>query len=235
MIMCERISLFFDCVFNFLNSVKEWICNNQETISFVIDTLCMIATVAAVIVAICANKTSSKSLKYSLKVQEQSKNVDLFDKRVSLAEDLKSGKSISELSLKLLFDDKIFEEYEELKKVYEEKKALEHDRSVYIQNVREPDGAGGFYNPVEDIAELEAKMESYGKTEESKKEFEELCKKHQIYYSESGNPEDTKCYNYSEISEKIGNCTIKAKKQLDKVLEEMEESIGDSISSIKLK
>lgn len=233
--MCEKIDAFFDCVFNRLDSFSEWICNNQEAISFVIDTLCMVATVAAVIVAICANKTSSKSLKYSLRVQEQSKNVDLFDKRVLLAEDLKSGKSISELSLKLLFDDEIFEEYEELKKVYQEKKAFEHDMSVYIQNVREADGAGGYYNPVEDITALEAKMESYGETEESKKEFEELCKKHQNYYSESGNPEDSKWYNYSEISQCIGNSTIKANKQLQKVLDEMEKFIDKSISSIKLK
>lgn len=233
--MCEKITAFLNCVFNRLDSVYIWFCNNQETISIITDILCMVATVAAVIVAICANKTSSKSLKYSLKVQEQSKNIDLFEKRVALAEAIKSGDSISELSLKLLFKEAIFKDYEEYKKTLQEKKGFEHDMSVYIQNVHKSDGEGGYYNPIEDIVELETKIETYGETEESKKEFEQLCEKHQICYSESGNPEDSKWYNYSKISQSIGSSTIKANKQLEKVLEEMEEFIKKSISSIKLK
>lgn len=201
----------------------------------IINVISTVVALGAVIVAIVANRKASQSLKYSLKMQEQSKNIDLFEKRVALAEAIKSGDSISELSLKLLFKEAIFKDYEEYKKTLQEKNGFEHDMSVYIQNVYEPDGEGGYYNPIEDIVELETKIETYGETEESKKEFEQLCEKHQIYYSESGKPEDSKWYNYSEISQGIGSSTIKANKQLEKVLEEMGEFIKKSISSIKLK
>ena len=69
-------------------TIAEWMTTNKECISLVIDILGTIATVAAVFVAIVANCKSNQSLKYSLKMQEQAKNVDLFDRRISIITDI---------------------------------------------------------------------------------------------------------------------------------------------------
>lgn len=80
------------------------------------DELGVIATVSAVIVALVANKKASEQLKSALEMQEQSKNVSLLDKRVELAEAIQSGKSVSELTLQVLFNDEIVNHYKAWKK-----------------------------------------------------------------------------------------------------------------------
>ena len=66
-----------------------------------------IATFSAVVVALCANGQAKKQLKSALEMQEQSKNVELMDKRIALAESIQKGHEVSEMSLKILFDDEI--------------------------------------------------------------------------------------------------------------------------------
>ena len=192
-----------------------------DIINFISTFLALIAVVVAVI-----------SIKVSFKIQEQSKNVDLYEKRLALIEELKNGNPISEISLRLLYKKSIFEEYEKLKKKIEEKKNAEHDLYIYEQNAKMTDEAGGFFNPLEEIREKEAKIELYGETDESKKEFEELCQKHQITFSEFGEPENSKVYNYIDLSKKIGKKNLEAENQLKKLLKKMEEEIAKSISSL---
>ena len=52
--------------------------NVMEIIALIIDLLGMIAAFAAVFAAIDANRKASKALRYSLKMQEQTKNIELF-------------------------------------------------------------------------------------------------------------------------------------------------------------
>lgn len=198
----------------------------------IINFISTVVAFVAVIVAIVANCKAKESLEYSLKMQEQSKNVDLFEKRVAIIEALKEEKLISEISLKLLFENSVFEEYKKLQKIREEKKSAEHDMRVYELCVQVSDGVGGYLNPIEDIRALEYKIEHYGETEENKKEFEELCEKHQITYSEFGEPERSKIYNYIDLSRKIGDKNLEAENQLKKLLEKMEKEIAESISSL---
>lgn len=79
------------------------------------DELGVIATVLAVIVALYANRKATQELKSALKMQEQSKNVSLLDKRIELAEKIQTGKSVSELTLQVLFNDEIFKHYNAVK------------------------------------------------------------------------------------------------------------------------
>ena len=74
--------------------------------------LSAIATSVAVIVALWANCQARKQLKSALKMQEQSKNVELMDKRIAMAESIQKGYEISEMSLKILFDDEIVNCYQ---------------------------------------------------------------------------------------------------------------------------
>lgn len=76
------------------------------------DELGVIATVAAVVVALRANCKATTQLKSALKMQEQSKNVELMDKRLAIAEEIQREKRVPELTLKVLFDNEIFEQYQ---------------------------------------------------------------------------------------------------------------------------
>ena len=83
-------------------NLLEWFATNKECISMIVDILGTIATVAAVIVAIVANCKASKSIKYSLRIQEQSKNIDLFEKRVSLIDEIQKELNSFQLTLPTL-------------------------------------------------------------------------------------------------------------------------------------
>lgn len=75
----------------------------------------VIATVAAVFVALFANRKASKQLKSALDIQEQSKNISLVDKRIALTEEIEMDSEISELAIQILFDEEIVQSYQRLK------------------------------------------------------------------------------------------------------------------------
>lgn len=79
------------------------------------DELGVIATVAAVFVALLANRKTSKQLKSALDIQEQSKNISLVDKRIALTEEIERDVEISELAMQILFDEEIVQSYRRLK------------------------------------------------------------------------------------------------------------------------
>lgn len=63
-----------------------------------------IATIFATCVALYASIQARNELKSALKIQEQSKNLGLLDKRIELVEKIRSDKSVSEWTLRVLFD-----------------------------------------------------------------------------------------------------------------------------------
>ena len=73
----------------------------------IINIVATIVAFGAVIFAIVANCYSNKSLKFSIKIQEQSKNVELYEKRLKLYNDIKLDKPIPEIEINLLFDKDI--------------------------------------------------------------------------------------------------------------------------------
>lgn len=117
------------------------------------DELGVIATVSAVIVALVANKKASEQLKSALEMQEQSKNVSLLDKRVELAEAIQSGKSVSELTLQVLFNDEIVNHYRAWKNHLTKKVYADHDLDRFYAEVKESDGEGGFNTDVKNTLE----------------------------------------------------------------------------------
>jgi hypothetical protein len=92
----------------------------------------VIATVLAVIVALVANKKATQQLKSALEMQEQSKNVDLFVRRIELAEIIKSGKPVSEITLKVLFDDEIFKQYQNWRNCLLNVNCLQDELNKYV-------------------------------------------------------------------------------------------------------
>ena len=216
-------------------NLLEWFATNKECISMIVDILGTIATVAAVIVAIVANCKASKSIKYSLRIQEQSKNIDLFEKRVSLIDEIQKEGKTDKMVLELLFQEKneIVEAYNELQKLISTKNDLEYDLDVYEAVCKNSDGEGGFVSPVDDMKFFESQLEMSGYPEDKVKEFEKLCSDNQITYSETGKPEDAKVYNYLDLSNKIGQINTSIENQKKNLLKLMQTFIQQTITSIK--
>ena len=96
-------------------------CEETLTIvEIVVDIIATIATVSAVIIAVWANKQTQQELKQSLIIQEQAKNVDLFDRRVNLLDNIEKDTLISETHLKVLFDNNVINLYNQLEQCKKE-------------------------------------------------------------------------------------------------------------------
>lgn len=201
----------------------------MDVIGFVVEIIGVIATVAAVIVALRANKKADDSIKKSLRMHEQSKNVDLFEKRVELIEELKHSNKISEVKLQLLFDKDIIKKYNKFKKCLENISDVEHDIFVYQDVVKTPDGEGGYTSPLDEILDLEDKLERHNFLAEGVKEFEELCKKHEITYCEFDEP---KVYNYKEMRDRLADANKELLHEKETLTIKMQKFVKDSISPI---
>ena len=99
--------------------------------SIVIDAISAAATVAAVVVALLANRKATKQLNSALEMQEQSKNVELMDRRIALTEDIQKSKSVSELELRILFDNEIFDCYKKWWNYVAEGKSATKDQDIF--------------------------------------------------------------------------------------------------------
>lgn len=196
------------------------------------DEVGVIATVLAVIVALFANKKATEELKSALKMQEQSKNVSLLDKRIELAEKIQSGKSISALTLQVLFNDEIVKHYKAWQNHLSEKTYAEHDLEIFFELSRVSDGAGGCTNDVwHIIRKFEADMSRSDCPQETVDEYMAFCAEN-VVWQKTGENEELTPYNHAEISERIGKATINAKGEQTLTLQLIEKFITDSIEQI---
>ena len=191
-----------------------------------------IATVAAVIVALVANNKSSKAIKMSLKIQEQSKNVDLYDKRLALYEDVKNNKNVSDIAIRLLFDKAIVNKYEKMilyrknqRKSNLDKKFAESFAKDIVREQRLEDFRSK-------ILEYKSKMSNPECPESVFDEYRTYCDKFEVEHSFSGNEEDSKVYNYYKCEEQESKYKELADKTQTELLELIEKFIKESISPI---
>lgn len=196
------------------------------------DELGVIATVLAVIVALYANRKATQELKSALKMQEQSKNVSLLDKRIELAEKIQTGKSVSELTLQVLFNDEIFKHYKDWKNHLSEKAYAEHDLDIFFMLGRIPDDEGGYINDVRDtIRQYEVDMSRPNCPQQTIDEYRAFCAEN-VVWDKTGENEELTPYNHAEISDRIAKAIIGAKKEQELTLQLIEDFIADSIRQI---
>ena len=205
------------------------------TWSDIISVISTLVALGAVIVAIVANCKASESLKYSLKMQEQSKNIDLFEKRVAIIDEIKKKGEASKLHLELLFDNKIVHEYEKTRKCFQYFEEAHHDYYIYGRILEEMDGDGDYTSPLAELQDAMNTLEKLNYPTKEAKNFEALCYKYQITHSESGEDEDIKVYNYKDLSERIASTETVYKKQRKELLDLMQKFIKNSISPINEK
>ena len=191
-----------------------------------------IATVAAVIVALVANNKSSKAIKMSLKIQEQSKNVDLYDKRLALYEDVKNNKNVSDVSVKLLFDKKIVKSYDEMILYRKKQREFHYDKrhaENFAKDIVREQNLDDFNSK---IIEFKSKMSNPECPDSVFDEYRTYCDKFEVEHSFSGNEEDAKVYNYYKCEEQESKYKELADKEQTKLLELIAEFIKESISPI---
>ena len=192
-----------------------------------------IATALAVIVALFANHNSNKQLQKTLQMHEQTKNIDLFEKRTSLINEIQENNKTSTLLLELLFNKSITDEYNFMLEAYNAYLKAKHDLDVYFKIIKEPDGEGGYITPRNEIQAAEQELKRLGYPSDKVSEFELLCKKYEKVYSETG--ESERLYNYKELSKNIELTSHQFEEEKEKLLDLMKNFIADSISAIDMK
>lgn len=197
------------------------------------DELAACATTIAVIVALFANKKSTKQLKYALKMQEQSKNIELFEKRVALTESIIKGGSISSMALRILFTDEISTQYQSICDLEAQYKDAQYDATVFFQASQLTDADGYTCNSVKDkIEEYEGVMSRPDCPESIFEQFKQYCDENEIFFSATGYSDDRKTYNYSEISCREGGLNTAITSARDTLARQMEEYISESIKPV---
>lgn len=224
-----------DAIINSITDIIKWMGEHKEAIAMIIDTLGMLATVAAVIVAIIANRNASESLQYSLKMQEQSKNIDLFDKRIALIDEIRTSNKVSVLHLELLFNKEIAQEYGTFRVYLNDAMNAHHDMSVYDDIMSTMDGADLYTSPIAELQDAEQTLDKLNYPADKVEEYKALCLKYQITHSETGELADAKVYNFEDLSEQISSTELKAKEQKNKVMGMMKKYIECSISPVDKK
>jgi hypothetical protein len=202
-------------------------CINWEAIS-------SIATAAAVIVALASNIEAKKQLKSALEMQEQSKNVGLFDRRIEMSECIQAGKSVPKLSLRVLFNDEIVRHYNAWQTYLSEKRTAEHDKNRFFALCREKDREGGYIDLSsirQTIGEYEEKMSVSGCPHQTVEEYEAFCMKHTVP-GKIGEFDEQITYNYSEIADRYNRADREAKQEHKMTLQLIEKFISDSICQV---
>lgn len=197
------------------------------------EELGVVATTAAVVVALWANHSAKKQLNAALAMQEQSKNVSLLDKRVEVADNIRNDREISITALKVLFNPEIEKKYSEIIEWQKKVNDAANDEWTYFEAVKTSDGEGGFLTGVRDkIAEYEMYLSRPDCPENIEESFRQYCKEKEIFYSATGFSDDRKTYNYCEITERKQNATKKVNEIKQTLLKLIEAFIADSIKSI---
>lgn len=201
----------------------------------IINTVSTLCSLSAVIVALFANFSASKALNCSLKMQEQSKNIELFDQRIGVIDSLRQDNMPSETRITLLFnyDENIYMLYRLLK---EQKRLYENacdDEKVFFQAL---DGTKEFRDPNNDvkstIEEYEFFLEHKNCTSEIVEKYKSYCEQHEQWWSPTGLSDDRRIYNHAVIRER----KLLAKREIEKskctLIQEMEKYVANSIAPI---
>ena len=198
----------------------------------IINIVSTLAALAAVAVSLVANGKASKSLRYSLKMQEQSKSIDLFDKRVAIIEEIKQNNKASRLHLELLFNKSIINEYDTMLKHFQTWRNAHHDLNIYLDLIKEYD-EDRFLSFMDEIEDAERRLETENSSD-AEKYFEDLCKKYEIFYNETKEPEGEKIYNYNDLTAEMALTERQFNDQKKVLLDLMQRFIYESILPIDM-
>lgn len=206
----------------------------EDWINLILNILTSAGTIAAVFVAIHAIKQSNQQLQSALKTHEQSKSIDLFDKRVKVIEEIDNYGVTSFQSIKLLFNSNtdIINRFERYKETCMSLNEAITERNEYLRLTKKEDGEGGFFSEEEEkIHEYERKIKDCDYSESIVNEFIEYCNDH-TYQGKDENSDEMKTYNYYEINQKIELLIPQKDKQKAELLAMLERFVEESIKPL---
>ena len=197
-----------------------------QNLSTIIDAISSVATVAAVIVAFLANRKSNEQLQKTIEMHEQSKNISLFEKRVTLFDAMLNREAVPTLSvieIEILFNDEIATLLTKKLKLIKEEKRTEYDVREYISILSESGMIEGNTQSIKQLfVEQELKAEEY---EDYKEQYLQFCQKYQL--SKGG-----RVYNFNLLSEEIGRINVEIEKIDENIKTAGKEFIKQSIQKL---
>lgn len=197
-----------------------------QNLSTIIDAISSVATVAAVIVAFLANRKSNEQLQKTIEMHEQSKNISLFEKRVTLFDAMLNREAVPTLSvieIEILFNDEIATLLTKKLKLIKEEKRTEYDVREYISILSESGMIEGNTQSIKQLfVEQELKAEEY---EDYKEQYLQFCQKYQL--SKGG-----QVYNFNLLSEEIGRINVEIEKIDENIKTAGKEFIKQSIQKL---
>lgn len=213
---------------------------NEKTASFwkmglpeVIDIMAAIISLAAVIIAVCQAK---KQLSTSIKMHNQQINLELFDRRMRLLQEISNNHNVNETELDLLFqDDTIKQLYNDMLKEQKELNSAEFAKEEFDRLCSEN-------NPSikKQIEEYESALEyinlhNPSEYADKKKEFIELCNQNADFTFYDPMKEEVEELNYYKIRQRISYAKNMIDKHRKELKEQMEELIKGQITPVESK
>lgn len=209
-----------------------WVATNGNIISIFIDIIATIATTAAVIVAIKSNKQANKSLQLSLKMQEQSKNVDLYDRRIGYLSKFQECKNVSEDEIQILFNTTILESYKKLMDFQSKAFHCSCNKTRAIKYAQEFIDSQNLNEDFQSrVREFEKIIDSGNCSNEVITQFAEYCEKYERIKSYTD--DYTIVYNYYTLSEEETTYNNLFNQEKEKLIELTKTFIKKSIEPIE--
>lgn len=200
-----------------------------------------IATALAVIVALFANHNSNKQLQKTLQMHEQTKNIDLLDKRIEFIDAIKSDHSISDLKFQILFDENIIELKKEWDTIKQEIAEYKYYLGEYVSCLEETSSDRGPDSPMNQIQDAErdcSEAEPIFDQPESDEyksryqKFQKICEKYALIIRVHGAENEWRLCNYQELTKSINNAEKKAGQAKQKLQDAMILFVQESIKPL---
>lgn len=213
-----------------MNGFHDFICRYiYFTFPFGWEELGVVATVAAVIVALFSNLSAKKQLLAALKMQEQSKNISLLEERMKIAEAVRTRGSVSEISVKILYNSCILESFRELQKLELQYRQAESDESTFFDALKIT-GATEVERKIKEFTDIYLDRPDCPKL--IKEQFQKYCNENTQYWSPTGFSDDRRDYNYYEIYTQMTETHRAIEEKRKVIVSQMEEYLTNSIKQV---
>lgn len=204
----------------------------MDCFSLMVESVSALATMAAVFVALSANKKSNEQLKKTIQMHEQTKGVELLDERIDFVNRMDLDKPIQMMKFEILFDENIINSYSTLMDLKKKLRRIQREIDDYDVLISKEHG-----NRMDDNAPMtiikRAEAETYREPVEEKiQEFENICKKYEYTLAPNGHEQEEKVLNYKTLRESESQTDNEIREHKKKLHSDMVEFIKKSIAPL---
>lgn len=198
------------------------------------EELSAVATAVAVIVALWANRKTTLQMRDTLRAQEQSKNLELFEKRVQIMHCVENDEPFSDLEMKLLFPQEVSSVCAELRTMQKERERYEEDLKKYKFMLVYDSALKNEDSPIEELEYLKSVNDMPVHPEKASELYVKRCKETEITVP-GDSSEEKRVLNYNEITSGIENCTCRIEEHKTVLVSKMSEYVQKSIAPLDTK